>query len=87
MKKEVFVCDTCGMRKRLNSAERHWCEACTLSSPVEMRPARDKRHLHKMAPLVLPVFSSDTRLSARRVLLGLESAEPEVTASRSDEPY
>jgi hypothetical protein len=76
MKKEVFVCDTCGARMRLNSAERHWCEVCTLSSPVEMRPTRDKRHLHKMPPLVLPVFPSDTHRPARRVLLGVESAEP-----------
>ena len=43
MRKEVFVCDNCGMRKRLDSAQRHWCEECKTSSPVELRPARDKR--------------------------------------------
>lgn len=31
------------MRKRLDSAQRHWCEECKTSSPVELRPARDKR--------------------------------------------
>ncbi|HEV2842706.1 MAG TPA: hypothetical protein VGW39_15395 [Chthoniobacterales bacterium] len=43
MRKEIFVCDHCGARKRLDSAQRHWCEECTSSSPVELRPARDKR--------------------------------------------
>jgi hypothetical protein len=42
VRKEIFVCDHCGARKRLDSAQRHWCEECTTSSPVELRPARDK---------------------------------------------
>ncbi len=40
---EVFVCDNCGLRKRLSSDERHWCENCTHGSPIEMRRANDKR--------------------------------------------
>jgi hypothetical protein len=43
VKKEVFVCDHCGIRKRLDASKRHWCENCASGSPVEMRPARDKR--------------------------------------------
>jgi hypothetical protein len=35
------------MRKRLNSAQRHWCEECKTSSPVELRPVRDKRAVVK----------------------------------------
>ena len=40
---EVFVCDHCGARKRLDKTKRHWCEDCTRGTPVEMRRARDKR--------------------------------------------
>ncbi|MFL6521470.1 MAG: hypothetical protein ACJ8NS_14715 [Chthoniobacterales bacterium] len=47
MRKEVFVCDNCGMRKRLSSSQRHWCEECKTSSPVELRPVRDKRSAPK----------------------------------------
>src|SRR3954468_5800582 len=47
VRKEVFVCDNCGMRKRLNSAQRHWCEECKTGSPVELRPVRDKRSAPK----------------------------------------
>jgi hypothetical protein len=43
IKKEIFICDQCGLRKRLSTAQRHWCEQCDRGSPVEMRPARDKR--------------------------------------------
>lgn len=39
-KKEMFICDGCGMRKRLSSNQRHWCDECTLSSPIEMNTAR-----------------------------------------------
>jgi hypothetical protein len=45
MKKELFVCDNCGTRTRLNNAERHWCDVCTKGSPVEMRHVRDKKPL------------------------------------------
>ena len=40
---EVFVCDNCGLRKRLPSDKRHWCDNCTTGSPIEMRRANDKR--------------------------------------------
>jgi hypothetical protein len=47
VRKEVFVCDNCGTRKRLSSSQRHWCEECKTSSPVELRPVRDKRSAPK----------------------------------------
>jgi len=40
IKKEVFVCESCGGRNRLASTERHWCGECNLGSPVEMHPVR-----------------------------------------------
>jgi hypothetical protein len=40
---EVFICDNCGIRRRLDSAKRHWCDICTHEAPIEMRAARDKR--------------------------------------------
>jgi len=40
--KEVFVCDGCGLRKRLNANERHWCDDCTLGSPIELYTARSR---------------------------------------------
>jgi len=41
--KEVFVCDQCGLRKRLKSDTRHWCDNCDRGAPVEMRPVRARR--------------------------------------------
>jgi hypothetical protein len=43
MKKELFICDRCGMRKRLPSAARHWCDNCDYGGHHEMRPAREKK--------------------------------------------
>ena len=43
MKKELFICDRCGLRKRLPSAARHWCDNCDYGGHFEMRPARNKR--------------------------------------------
>jgi hypothetical protein len=43
MKKELFICDRCGMRKRLPSAARHWCDNCNYNGHLEMRPAREKK--------------------------------------------
>ena len=37
IKTETFVCDTCGLRNRLNKAKRHKCEECDRGSPGEMR--------------------------------------------------
>jgi hypothetical protein len=40
---DIFVCDSCGARKRLERDKRHWCDNCTREKPVEMRRAKDKR--------------------------------------------
>ena len=50
---EVFICDKCGVRKRLDSSKRHWCDLCTHNAPVEMRPAKDKKFNLRAAPSVL----------------------------------
>jgi hypothetical protein len=39
---ELFVCDNCGARKRLDRHKRHWCDDCARGTPVEMRRAGDK---------------------------------------------
>lgn len=41
---EVFVCDHCGMRKRLPRDQRHWCEECKMTPPVELRLTRSRLH-------------------------------------------
>lgn len=43
LKKELFVCDHCGERKRLSRSRRHWCENPSHPSVIEMRPARVPR--------------------------------------------
>ena len=43
IKTDIFVCDQCGNRKRLRSDNRHWCDMCNTSPPVEMRNVRDKK--------------------------------------------
>jgi hypothetical protein len=43
MTKELFICDSCGARTRLDSAQRHWCGVCNQGAPVEMRYGRDKK--------------------------------------------
>jgi thiol-disulfide isomerase/thioredoxin len=45
MRKELFICDSCGARTRLNSAQRHWCGACKKGAPVEMRYGKNKKTL------------------------------------------
>lgn len=40
---DIFVCDNCGTRKRLDSSKRHWCNSCTRETPIEMRRAKDKK--------------------------------------------
>jgi len=40
---EVFTCDKCGIRKRLDGTKRHWCDSCTGGTPIEMRSVRDKK--------------------------------------------
>src|SRR4029077_17422103 len=55
MKKELFICDSCGARTRLNNAQRHWCGVCTQGTPVEMRYVRNKK------PLILGSVVDDIR--------------------------
>jgi len=43
MKKELFVCDICGDRKRLDSTKRHWCTVCIGREETELRPVRIKK--------------------------------------------
>jgi hypothetical protein len=43
IKTDIFVCDHCGNRKRLRSDNRHWCDNCHETPPVEMRNVRDKK--------------------------------------------
>jgi hypothetical protein len=53
MKKELFICDSCGARTRLDNAQRHWCAVCNQGAPVEMRYGRNKK------PLVLDRVADD----------------------------
>ena len=53
MKKELFICDSCGARTRLNNAQRHWCGVCSQGTPVEMRYAKNKK------PLILDSVADD----------------------------
>ena len=70
IKKEIFVCDNCSTRTRLNSAERHWCDLCTRGSPLEMRPARDKLNFNNViAPRISPI-PARRRHPHPRVLFG-----------------
>lgn len=46
---DLFVCDNCGTRKRLERSKRHWCDNCTRGTPVEMRRAGDKRLVPKVS--------------------------------------
>ena len=43
MKKESFICDTCGKRERLDGAKQHWCVDCAGRKETEMRPVRIKK--------------------------------------------
>jgi hypothetical protein len=43
MKKELFICDSCGARTRLDNTQRHWCGVCNQATPVEMRYGKDKK--------------------------------------------
>jgi hypothetical protein len=42
MRTEIFVCDTCGERKRLDRCKQHWCPRCAGKKETEMRPVRVK---------------------------------------------
>jgi hypothetical protein len=53
MKKELFICDSCGARTRLDNTQRHWCGVCNQGAPVEMRYGRHKK------PLILDSVADD----------------------------
>ncbi len=42
MRKEIFVCERCGERKRLDPRKQHWCGSCAGKKETEMQPARAK---------------------------------------------
>ena len=59
---EVFVCDHCGMRKRLARDQRHWCDECNQTPPMEMRLTRSRLHYSK-EPTVAPPQAKASRVS------------------------
>ena len=61
MKKELFICDSCGARMRLNNAQRHWCGVCNQGAPVEMRYGKHKK------PLILDRVVDDIMLEGAAV--------------------
>jgi len=68
MKKELFVCDGCGARTRLNSAQRHWCGACNKGAPVEMRYGKHKK------PLILDRVANDIVMREGATVQSFQSA-------------
>src|SRR6266566_5051568 len=40
---DIFVCDNCGARKRLERNKRQWWDNCTHRNPIELRRAKDKK--------------------------------------------
>ena len=42
MRTTVFVCDTCGEKKKLDYAKQHWCTSCAGKKETEMRPVSIK---------------------------------------------
>ena len=42
MRTTVFVCDTCGEKKRLDRTKEHWCTACAGKKETEMHPVSVK---------------------------------------------
>ena len=43
MRKELFVCDMCGAKSRMDGSKRHWCKVCPGSAKTELRPVRIKK--------------------------------------------
>lgn len=70
MKKELFICDSCGARTRLDKAQRHWCGACNQGAPVEMRYGKHKK------PLVLDTVVHDI-MQERAAVHSFQSAYQE----------
>jgi hypothetical protein len=65
LKKELFICDNCGWRKRLPSAARHWCENCNHGAPVEMRPSRVKKPVMHVPTKEAPARANHDSLFSR----------------------
>ena len=38
MRTTVFICDTCGEKKKLDRTKEHWCTNCAGRKETEMRP-------------------------------------------------
>jgi hypothetical protein len=67
MKKELFVCDSCGARTRLDIRKRHWCSECNQGAPVEMRYGKHKK------PLILDKVVEDI-MQERAAVRSFQSA-------------
>jgi hypothetical protein len=61
MKKELFICDGCGARTRLDNTQRHWCALCNQGATVEMRYGKNKK------PLILDRVVGDNMLEGAAV--------------------
>ncbi len=72
MKKDVFVCDDCGTRSRLDYTKRHWCVVCDRGAPVEMRCVREKKlcFSNTAARLVSPIAAP---VEVSRIFTGTDS--------------
>ena len=42
MRTTIFVCDTCGLRKKLDRTKEHWCTSCAGRKETEMHPVSIK---------------------------------------------
>ncbi len=66
MKKELFVCDKCGAKKRLASTARHWCDQCSIGSPVELRAVRNPKAAEAVCQGALELADATPNRSRRR---------------------
>jgi hypothetical protein len=71
MKKELFICDSCGARARLDNAQRHWCGVCNRVAPVEMRYGKHKK------PLILERVADEIMQEEAAAVRSLQSAYQE----------
>jgi hypothetical protein len=68
MTKELFICDSCGARARLDIAQRHWCGVCNQAAPVEMRYGKHKK------PLILERVADEIMQEEAAAVRSLQSA-------------
>ena len=68
MKKELFICDSCGARTRLDNMQRHWCGVCNQGAPVEMRYGKDKK------PIILERVADDIIVKESATVQSFQSA-------------